>query len=144
MEPIRELTTAETASAWPAMRDLRPEIASEADFVDIVETGLRPQGYRLVAAFDPELDDPVAVAGFRLAHSLAWGRYLYVDDLVTRSEARGRGHGARLLAWLVDEAIRLGCGQLHLDSGIQRSDAHRFYVREGMTFTSHHYARRLG
>jgi len=49
----------------------------------------------------------------------------------------------RLLAWLRDEAMRLGWDQLQLDSGVQRVDAHRFYVREGMTFTSHHYALRL-
>jgi GNAT superfamily N-acetyltransferase len=144
MEPVRELTPAETASAWPAMRELRPEIGSEEAFVDLVDCVLRGQGYRLAGAYEPELDTPLAVAGFRLGHNLAWGRFLYVDDLVTRADARGRGHGAQLLAWLKDEAIRLGCGQLHLDSGVQRTDAHRFYVREGMTFTSHHYACGLG
>ena len=143
MEAVRELTAAETASAWPALRELRPQIGSEDVFVELVDGTLRPEGYRLVASFEPGVDEPVAVAGFRLGHNLAWGRYLYVDDLVTRDHLRSRGHGARLLAWLRDEAMRLGCGQLHLDSGVQRVDAHRFYVREGMTFTSHHYALRL-
>jgi GNAT superfamily N-acetyltransferase len=143
MKPVRELTAADTASAWVVMRELRPQIGSEDVFVELVDGTLRPEGYRLVASFEPDASDPVAVAGFRLGHNLAWGRHLYVDDLVTRADARSRGHGARLLAWLRDEAIRLGCGQLHLDSGVHREDAHRFYVREGMAFTSHHYAVRL-
>ncbi len=29
---------------------------------------------------------------------------------------------------------------MHLDSGIQRKDAHRFYEREGMSITSFHFA----
>ena len=143
MGVVRELTAAETASAWPAMRELRPQIGTEDAYVELVDGTLRAEGYRLVAAFEAGGDEPVAVAGFRLGHNLAWGRHLYVDDLVTHADARSRGHGARLLTWLRDEAIRLGCAQLHLDSGVQRTDAHRFYVREGMTFTSHHYAFRL-
>ena len=40
---------------------------------------------------------------------LAWGHYLYVDDLSTVPAARGRGHADLLLAWVVDEGRRLGC-----------------------------------
>jgi hypothetical protein len=28
---------------------------------------------------------------------------------------------------------------VHLDSGVQRQHAHRFYFREGMTITSFHF-----
>jgi hypothetical protein len=30
--------------------------------------------------------EPAAVAGFRIAEFLAWGRNLYVDDLVTAAD----------------------------------------------------------
>jgi hypothetical protein len=33
---------------------------------------------------------------------------------------------------------------LDLDSGVQRGDAHRFYMRTGLTITSFHFARRIG
>src|SRR4029453_13746487 len=98
-------------------------------------------GYQLVALRDGR--DPVAVAGFRLGESLAWGRHLYVDDLVTLPEARGRGYGAALLAWLAEFGRVQGAVQLHLDSGKQRADAHRFYEREGFEQSSLHFKRPL-
>lgn len=44
---------------------------------------------------------------------------------------------------LVEEATRLGCGQLHLDSGvgIDRADAHRLYMNAGLVISAHHFAR---
>ena len=36
-----------------------------------------------------------------------------------------------------------GYQQMHLDSGIQRKDAHRFYEREGMTMASFHFVENI-
>ncbi len=139
---IRELLPPETGLAFAAMRELRTELAEDA-FVREVDETLRPQGYRLVAAFEDGETSAVAVAGFRTADSLAWGHHLYVDDLSTRTEARRRGHGRRLLDWLLEEARRLDCGQIHLDSGVglDRADAHRLYQNAGMVIAAHHFAR---
>ena len=65
---------------------------------------------------------------------------LYVDDLVTLESQQGKGYGSRMLDWLVEEAKRLGCDQFHLDSGVQRYDAHRFYLHKGMDIWCHHFA----
>lgn len=131
------LRDAEIAACFPVMAELRPQVA--ADAAAFVERVRRQQagGYRLAClAVDGR---PVAVAGFRITLNLAWGRHLYVDDLVTAAAERGRGHGKALLAWLADHAASQGCEQLHLDSGHQRKDAHRFYEREGMEDTSRHF-----
>jgi GNAT superfamily N-acetyltransferase len=105
----------------------------------------RAEGYRLVAAFEEGEEEAAAVAGFRIGHLLAWGRFLYVDDLSTRAVARRRGHGRALLEWLAEEARRLECEQLHLDSGARpdRVDAHRLYFNVGLAITAHHFARHL-
>ena len=50
-----------------------------------------------------------AVAGFRLLHTLDGGDVLYVDDLSTMAEARGRGHAGALVDWCAEEGRRLGC-----------------------------------
>lgn len=138
---IRIATTdAEIAACFPVMRELRPHVPDAAAFI----TRVRDQGrtrYRL--AYLEDDGRPVAAAGYRIGESLSWGRFLYVDDLVTLASERSKGHGATLLAWLRDEAIREGCAELHLDSGVQRKDAHRFYDREGLTFTGRHYAVKL-
>lgn len=123
---IRELLPSETGLAFEAMKALRTELTDEAAFVHRVDEVQRAEG-------------------FRVGHNLAWAHYLYVDDLSTRPESRHRGHGRRLLAWLVEEAKRLDCDQLHLDSGVglDRADAHRLYLNSGLVIAAHHFARRV-
>jgi GNAT superfamily N-acetyltransferase len=142
---IREIQPGDTGSAFLAMKALRTHVADEAEFVRRVDEVQRPEGYRLVGAFDAEEPAAAAVAGFREGNNLAWGHFLYVDDLATRPEFRRRGLGRGLLVWLAREAAKLGCGELHLDSGVQleRADAHRLYLNSGLVITSHHFARKL-
>src|SRR5262245_36753005 len=142
---LREIVPPDTALAFPAMHTLRTHFADEAAFVERVDAVQRAEGYRLVGVFEDEPEHALAVAGFRVGHMLAWGRFLYVDDLSTLPEARRRGYGKQLLDWLGEEAERLGCGQLHLDSGVgpTRTDAHRLYLNTGLEITSFHFARRL-
>jgi GNAT superfamily N-acetyltransferase len=142
---VREIEPPDTGTAYLAMNALRTHVADEAEFVRLVDEVQRPQGYRLVGAFDAEEPAAAAVAGFRTGNNLAWGHFLYVDDIATRPEFRRRGLGTALLVWLAREAARLGCEELHLDSGVQleRADAHRLYLNSGLVITSHHFARRL-
>jgi GNAT superfamily N-acetyltransferase len=142
---IREVVPPDTGSAFRAMRALRPNFADEGSFVRTVDEVQRPEGYRLVGVFEQDCSEAVAAAGFRTAHSLAWGHHLYVDDLSTLPEARRRGHAHGLLEWLVEEGRRLGCEQLHLDSGVgpDRADAHRVYLNAGLVIAAHHFARHL-
>jgi GNAT superfamily N-acetyltransferase len=142
---IRELLPPESGLAFEAMRSLRTDLSDGGSFAKLVDEVQRPEGYRLVAAFEDGETDAVAVAGFRTGHSLAWGNYLYVDDLATSPEARRRGHGRALLDWLVEEGRGLGCAQLHLDSGVglDRADAHRLYLNGGLVIAAHHFVRRL-
>lgn len=141
---IRELDPRETGLAFPALRELRTHLGSVDDLVRRVDEVQRAEGYRLVGAFEDGEEAAVAVAGFRAGNSISWGHYLYVDDLVTRAAFRSRGHAGALIDWLVDEARRLGCDSLHLDSGTQRHDAHRFYLDHGLHIPGFHFARRLG
>lgn len=133
---IRIATTdVEIADCFPVMRELRPHIA-ENQFLSRIRNQI-DLGYRL--AFVQVTDGVVAVAGFRVGENLAWGRFLYVDDLVTLPAHRSEGYGAKLLSWLMELAAKEGCQQMHLDSGTQRKDAHRFYERQGMTMASFHF-----
>jgi GNAT superfamily N-acetyltransferase len=141
----REILAGETHLAHQAMRALRTTYDSEREFVEHVDSVLRPAGYRLLGAFSVDREPAGAVAGFRVGKNLAWGHYLYVDDLSTAPEARRQGLAGMLLEWLIEEGRRLGCGQLHLDSGVgpERFDAHRLYHNHGLSIYSHHFAREL-
>ena len=58
------------------------------------------------------------------------------------ADAAGRslGLGSALFDWLVAEARAEGCAKLELDSGVQRFDAHRFYLAKRMIISSHHFS----
>ena len=145
MPEIRELAAGETHRAALALLELRPH-RGPADALVAQADAQRSAGYRLVGSFEDGEEDAAGVAGFRLAENLAWGRHLYVDDLVTRPDRRGRGHGAALMRWLGIEACRAGCEELHLDSGVgaDRQNAHRLYFNSGLRIASYHFQRPLG
>ena len=60
------------------------------------------------------------------------GRFLYVDDLVTREGERGQGHGAVLMDWLKAQGKALGCAKLVLDTPLDNALGQRFYFRQGL------------
>lgn len=123
------------AQALTVLQQLRPKL----DLATWTEVRTDPTGQR--PTFTVAHDDGVvtAVAGWRLMATTSSVRRLYVDDLVTDAATRSRGYGGTLLAHLRDRAAELGASALHLDSGVQRFDAHRFYLRERMSIADHHF-----
>ncbi|MHB8563409.1 MAG: GNAT family N-acetyltransferase [Acidiferrobacteraceae bacterium] len=132
-------TDTEIAACYPVIHTLRPHIKEEHFLVQVRTQ--EKTGYRLVLVL--ELAGPVAVAGFRVGESLSWGRFLYVDDLVTLEAHRRKGYGSALLSWLQDYADKEGCLQMHLDSRVQREGAHRFYERQGMKMVGYHFSQEI-
>src|SRR3954469_14096763 len=63
--------------------------------------------------------------------SVRFGRRAWVEDLAVDPAERSRGLGKGLLEAARDWARERGCSHLELDSGMDRTDAHRFYRREG-------------
>jgi len=123
----------------PVLRELRPHLTAES-FATVYEQG-HPQGLRFTAAYDD--GRCVGVAGWRLVVTTVCVLKLYIDDLVTTEAARSQGVGRALLASLTQRAREAGCRVIDLDSGVHRSDAHRFYMREGLTISSFHFLRPL-
>ncbi len=117
------------------MVELRPQYSLKELEKAIKEQ--RQQGYQV--AYVILKSEILAVAGFWLGNKLAWGKHIYVDDLVTTDKSRSIGAGKLLIDWLKDFGRRHECQELHLDSGVQRFGAHRFYLREGFIINSHHF-----
>ena len=85
-----------------------------------------------------ELDD--GLVGLCTAYidllSVRFGLRCWVEDLAVDPELRSRGVGHDLLTAAKFWARERGATHLELDSGEARTDAHRFYEREGGVWPS--------
>ncbi len=130
---------ADIARCGPVMLELRPHLAGR----DFVATVRHQQKAGYLLAYLEDESEVRSVAGYRFMDTLGCGSILYVDDLVTRAADRSHGYGGRLFDWLVEQARVARCNEFHLDSGVQRFDAHRFYLCHGMNIVWHHFSLKL-
>jgi GNAT superfamily N-acetyltransferase len=136
-------TDAEILSCFPALKVLRPHLLKDADeLLSRARRQMREYGWRLI--YVEEQGVVVGCASFRIAEFLAWGKAVYVDDLVVLESHRGKGFADALMQWIKATGEASGCSELHLDSGTARLAAHRFYHRIGLSIPGFHFAQKLG
>jgi ribosomal protein S18 acetylase RimI-like enzyme len=126
---FREVGEAEVGACYVLMRQLRPHLKSQDEFIARWQSQ-SANGYRILALWSAS--KPVALAGYRVTENLVHGKFLYVDDLISDQSERGRGYGAQLLDNLKEQGRALGCKKLVLDTGLDNYLAHRFYFRQGL------------
>lgn len=126
---MRYVGEAEVAACYPLMRQLRPHLTREAEFMERWRRQ-SAAGYRILALWTDR--SPSALAGFRVQENMIHGRFLYIDDLVTNEAERRSGYGQRLLEHLKREGRVLDCSKLVLDTGLDNVLGHRFYYRNGL------------
>ncbi len=124
---------AEVVACYGLMRQLRPHLASEQEFLARWQRQVTA-GYRLLALWQGA--KPVALAGFRVQENLVHGVHFYVDDLVTDEDSRSSGHGRVLMERLKSEGRVLSCTKLVLDTPLTNTLGHRFYYRQGLLATA--------
>ena len=125
----------EIDDCYDVMSELRPHIARE-DFLPRVRRQMETFDYRLAFVFDREVK---AVAGIRISEWLHGGKFLEIDDLVSKSGERSKGYGGQLFDWIVEFARAEACNHVRLLSGVQRFDAHRFYLAKRMNIEAHYF-----
>ena len=69
-------------------------------------------------------------------HSVRYGYRVWVEDLAVDPRERSKGVGKALLDAAKAWARERGASHLELDSAPARTDAHRFYDREGAEYRS--------
>lgn len=121
---------------FPVIFQLHPHL-EQSKFIEQVRYQMK-EGYKL--AFLEVEKQAVAIAGFRISNCLSSGKFLYIDDLVVDELKRSYSYGQQLFQWLIEYARNHECKHLSLDSGVQRFAAHRFYLRQRMSITSHHFS----
>jgi len=71
------------------------------------------------------------VTGYLDLHSVRFGYRCWVEDFAVDPDHRSRGIGKELLEAIRGWARERGATHLELDSADARTEAHRFYEREG-------------
>lgn len=137
---ISQVRTAEgIGDCFDVLKVLRPHLNRET----FLEQVLRQQAFGYQIFGIKQGNRFVSVAGYRVVEFLAWGKILYLDDLITLPSSRGQGFAGALLDHLIEVARELGCIAMHLDTGHHRYDAHRLYLSKGFVIKSHHLSLNL-
>lgn len=132
-------TDEEINACFAVMSVLRPHLRPD-EFTGRIRRQQKG-GYQLLSLRDS--GEVKCVAGYRLVEYLAWGKVLYIDDLITLPGGRQQGYGGRVLDWLIEQGRAQACAEIHLDTGYQRHEAHRLYLRKGFQLNCHHLAMNL-
>ena len=129
----------EIESCWDVVHALRPHLKKESFLLQVRE--MMADGYKMI--YLTEEQAVVAFAGFRDMHMLYSGKIIYIDDLSTLPQYRGKGYAGKLLDYLHQLAKDTGKSGVHLDSGYHRNDAHRLYLNKGYKLASHHFLKEV-
>lgn len=139
MHPLIQYATTDSAirKCCRAVQALRPQLTDEL----YDEAIRRTLADNRTMVFIEEDGEAAAVAVFEKGYNLFRGNYIYVDDLSTLPEHRGKGYAGQLIDWILDFARLEGFDEVHLDSGVNdaRSDAHRLYLTKRFKVTSLHF-----
>jgi GNAT superfamily N-acetyltransferase len=134
-----QIKTAQTnedyLKCFDVMQALRPHLTVES-FLELISK-MKDENYTLL--FIEENNKAISACGYRYLTTLFDGRYIYIDDLSTLPEARGKGYAGALFDFVVEKAKSENLKAVHLDSGHQRYDAHRLYLNKGMKIVYHHF-----
>ena len=136
MEVFLLKSQAELPAIAEVLLQLRPQYTLDSLIHQIQKQ--QKSGYQI--AYVKSDNNILCVAGFVVGEKIAWGKHIYIDDLVTNEKFRSTGVGAFIISWFKLYSKELGCNQLHLDSGIQKFPAHRFYLNNRFNIASHHFS----
>ena len=105
---------------------------------------LADEDVALFAARSPQ-DQLVGVVSVYLdILSVRFGRRASIEDLAVHPEWRSQGVGASLLTTAKAWARERGADYVFLESGVARTAAHRFYLRQGATHAASAFRWNLG
>jgi GNAT superfamily N-acetyltransferase len=123
-ETISELTnTKQWLEAFPIMKQLRTDLTEET-YIELLQD-MSKDGYKLYAMYVEE--KIVSLVGLSWRINFYNKRHIFIYDLVTDVSQRSFGYGEKMLKYIHDWANENGAEYVALESGLQRSDAHRFY-----------------
>lgn len=111
---------------------------TEKEFIEKNQSLAEDYNYKL--AFLKKENEIKTVAGFRIIEDFAFGKVLYIDDLVSNQSNRSQGYGRAMFDWLSNYARENNCCAIHLNARVDRTKAHKFYFSCGMHIRGYHFS----
>ncbi|KOP39847.1 GNAT family N-acetyltransferase [Flavobacterium sp. WLB] len=142
MDILNVQTTAEIEFAKEAILEFRTNLEAENVVEQVLEM-ITSGGFELACIPSDDGSKAAAFVGFRVINMLRTGKMIYIDDLFTLPEYRGRGYAGKLLDYVDQLAVERGIKSVHLDSGFALHPAHRLYLSKGYFLACHHFAKMM-
>lgn len=136
---IKIASDAEISYCYKIMHQIREDL-SQNDLEKLINEQIK-NGYKL--AYVIENNEVICVAGFNIKNKISIGKYLQIDDFVTNKSLESSKAAKSLLSFIKTYAKKEKCDSLHLDSSVNRHDAHKFYLSEDMKIDSYHFSMEL-
>lgn len=89
---------------------------------------MNEENYKMIGWYDD--NELITITNIKLDFSTYYGKYIYIYDLVTKTNKRSQGYGKKMIKYLSSLALSFDCDNLVLNSLIDKVEAHRFYKRE--------------
>lgn len=142
MEIINVQTIAEIELAKEAILQFRTNLEPDRVVQQVLEM-ITNGGFQLACILSDDGNKAAAFAGFRTIDMLRTGKMIYIDDLFTLPEYRGRGYAGKLLDYVDQLAVQKNIKSVHLDSGFPLHPAHRLYLSKGYFLACHHFTKMM-
>ncbi len=137
---VRELKSKEEMlQQIDVLKDLYPTITLDDYSKDLDQ--MLPHNYGQVGVF--ENDVCLGISGFWIGTKLWCGKYLELDNIVVRTEARSKGVGQLLFDYLSNKAIEENCHMMSLDSYTTNYKAHKFFYNHDFAPKGFHFIKIL-
>jgi PhnO protein len=127
---LRPASLADTEAVYRLICELKQKEYDRNTFATGFAANLNnPQQRYQLAKMNGEI---VGLIGIQIMFPLNLNCWIgEIQELVVLPQMRGLNVGKTLLEWAEEEARRSGASLMELSSGKIRTDAHRFYQREG-------------
>jgi len=140
MMEIREATTREEIEfCGTAILEFRQNL-NAGTYVDQI-LNMMKSGFRLIYIANEDNSSAAGICGFRIFEMLRTETIIYIDDLFTAPDSRGKGCAGLLLDRVDEIAKENNIKTVHLDSGFTLHPAHRLYLSKKYILACHHFAK---
>jgi GNAT superfamily N-acetyltransferase len=134
---IRELASREEMlEHLDILQELYPTL-TEQEYYELLTEMLPNNNYGQVAVFDE--GKCVGLSGYWIGTKLWCGKYLELDNVIVKSDARSKGVGQIISAYLEEKAARHHCTIQVLDAYRTNDKAHKFYTQQGFEPVGIHF-----